>query len=103
MEFDTEDPSLVFNIFATMKISLNHNQCIKNMSKKFLLSSYTIFHVYTQYTTQPTIPNKLNSDMITSNCAADYFEKCLFSITVFDLYESLKYMCNYILEANIDV
>ena len=78
--------SNICNIFATMKISAKHNLCMKNMSKISLLSSYAIFHAYT-YLEGPTIPNNLNSDKITSNCTADYFD--IFSITVFVLYESL--------------
>ena len=42
--------SSLFNIFTTMNISAKHNQCMKNMSKISLLSSYTIFHAYTQPT-----------------------------------------------------
>ena len=42
--------SNIFNIFSTMRISANSNHCVKNMSKISLLSSYTIFHAYTQPT-----------------------------------------------------
>ena len=42
--------SSLFNIFTTINISAKHNQCMKNMSKISLLSSYTIFHAYTQPT-----------------------------------------------------
>ena len=42
--------SNIFNIFSTMKISANFNHCMRNLSKISLLSSYTIFHAYTQPT-----------------------------------------------------
>ena len=38
----------IVNIFGMMKINANPFHCIKNMSKLSLLSSYTIFHAYTQ-------------------------------------------------------
>ena len=40
--------SHIFNIFLTMNITASPYQCVKNMSKLSLLSSYTIFHAYTQ-------------------------------------------------------
>ena len=40
--------SQILNIFLTMKITASSHKCIKNMSKLSLLSSYTIFHAYTQ-------------------------------------------------------
>ena len=42
--------SNIFNIFLTMKISAKPFHCVKNMAKLSLLSSYTIFHAYTQPT-----------------------------------------------------
>ena len=42
--------SNIFNIFLTLNISASVNQCVKNMSKLSLLSSYTIFNAYTQPT-----------------------------------------------------
>ena len=42
--------SNIFNISSTMKISANFNHCMRNLSKISLLSSYTIFHAYTQPT-----------------------------------------------------
>ena len=38
----------IVNIFAHAKIKASPFQCIKNLSKLSLLSSYTIFHAYTQ-------------------------------------------------------
>jgi hypothetical protein len=40
----------IVNIFANAKITANPFHCIKNLSKLSLLSSYTIFHAYTQPT-----------------------------------------------------
>ena len=42
--------SNIFNTFLTMKIAAKPFHCIKNMAKLSLLSSYTIFHAYTQPT-----------------------------------------------------
>jgi hypothetical protein len=38
----------IVNIFANAKITASPFHCIKNLSKLSLLSSYTIFHAYTQ-------------------------------------------------------
>ena len=40
--------SNILNIFLTFNISARSYQCVKNMSKLSLLSSYTIFNAYTQ-------------------------------------------------------
>ena len=45
-----ETRASIVNIFAYMKIAANPFHCIKKMSKLSLLSSYTIFHAYTQPT-----------------------------------------------------
>ena len=42
--------SNILNTFLTMKIPAKPFHCIKNMAKLSLLSSYTIFHAYTQPT-----------------------------------------------------
>ena len=66
--------SNIFNIFSTMRISVNSNHCMKNMSKISLLSSYTIFHAYTQPTWRdpPFLTTWKLIEMVSSNCAADY-------------------------------
>ena len=40
--------SNILNIFLTFNMSARSYQCVKNMSKLSLLSSYTIFNAYTQ-------------------------------------------------------
>ena len=57
------------------------------MYEKYVKNFFIIFlHnfpcVYTTYLEGPTIPNNLNSDTISSNCAADYFEIFIFNYSL---------------------
>ena len=57
------------------------------MYEKYVKNFFIVFlHnfpcVYTTYLEGPTIPNNLNSDTISSNCAADYFEIFIFNYSL---------------------
>ena len=51
----------------------------KYVENFFIILLHNFPCVYTTNVEGPTIPNNLNSDKITSNCAADYFEIFLFN------------------------